>query len=203
MPRPALTEAQRRETRRSIRQAAAKLYAENGFADISARKVAESAGVSVGTLYSYFDNLTELMQSLWKEPVTRLLADLETTLADIDCPLDRLRRLLQMYADFAVEESTTYRGAFLFVRPQALKQPTPVALDQDRFFSLLMNTVVAAQSEGLIRAGNPQTLAQTLWSGVHGAIALPTNIDRLALDPPAEALPVMIDALLSWLQTTD
>ena len=39
MPRPALTEEQRRETRRKIRRAAAELYAENGLADISARAV--------------------------------------------------------------------------------------------------------------------------------------------------------------------
>ena len=60
MPRPALTEEQRRETRRQIRQAASDMYAENGLSDISARAIAKRAGVSVGTIYSHFANLTDL-----------------------------------------------------------------------------------------------------------------------------------------------
>jgi AcrR family transcriptional regulator len=64
VPRPALTDKQRRETRLRNFTAAAELCAENGFRDISARTIADKAGVSVGTLYTNFDNLKDLMQSL-------------------------------------------------------------------------------------------------------------------------------------------
>lgn len=77
MPRPALTDEQRKLTRRAIREVAVELYAESGFTDISARKVAERAGIRVGSLYKYFKNLTELMQSLWKMSVIRLVSELE------------------------------------------------------------------------------------------------------------------------------
>ena len=81
-------------------------------------------------------------------------------------------------------------------------KPDPVALDDDRFFSLLCNSVRDAQDQGLIRNGEPQALAQILWAGLHGAIALPMNLDRLALDPPEDAAKRMIETLLEWLQTT-
>ena len=200
MPRPALTEEQRRETRRRIQKAAAKLYAKNGFKDISARKVAEEAGVSVGSLYSYFDNLTELMQSLWKEPVRRLLKDLEASLPEITDPLTRLRTFLETYVAFANDQRSTYRGAFLFVRPETHDKPKPTALADDRLFSMLRDAVAAAQAKGQVRSGDPDLLAQLLWSGVHGAIALPQNIDRLALAKSEQVGPAMIDALLEWLQ---
>jgi len=93
-----------------------------------------------------------------------------------------------------------YRGAFLYVRPESHEKPTPVNPEEDRFFSLFRNTVSAAQQHKLIRSGDPDVMAQILWSGLHGAIALPLNLDRLALEPPEQATEHMIDALLEWLK---
>lgn len=199
MARPALTEEQRRETRRNIRRAAARLYAENGLAEISARAIAEQAGVSVGTLYSYFDNLTELMQSLWKEPVSRLITELEVALDGTENPLRKLQLLLDAYGRFAIEHHNVYRGAFLYVRPEAHQKPTQVSLEDDRFFNLFQKAVIEGQEQGLVRAGEPAVLAQTLWGGMHGAIALPLNLDRVALAPPQEAVQQMSEALIEWI----
>lgn len=200
MPRPALTDEQRRQTRRRIRQAAAQLYAENGITDISARAIAKSAGVSVGTLYSYFENLTELMQSLWKEPVARWLSRLEALSSDIDDPRQRLRALLESYAGFATIEHGVYRGAFLFVRPDSLEKPDKLDLEHDRFATLLRNAIREGQQQGQFRNGNPSSLAQTLWAGMHGAIALPANLDRLAFDSAEQLSSNMVELLMQWLE---
>ncbi|MEM1229548.1 MAG: TetR/AcrR family transcriptional regulator [Pseudomonadota bacterium] len=202
MPRPALTEAQRRETRRRIQQAAAAVYARGGLADITARKIADEAGIAVGSLYSYFDNLTELMQSLWKQPVRRLLKELDGELEGIEDPWLRLETFTRLYARFALEQRSTYRGAFMFVRPESRPAPERRPLEEDPFFSRLREVIERAQGSGQVRSGDPVQLAQTLWAGLHGATALPQNIDRLALDPPEQQLPRMIDALLQWLRAS-
>jgi len=200
MARPALTDEQRRLTRRNIRNAAAVLYASNGLADISVRAVAEKAGISVGTLYAHFSSLTELMQSLWKEPLTRLIEELEKNIKAKEDSLEKLQVLLEGYANFAHSHLGIYRGAFLYVRPELHEQPTKVNLAEDRFFGLFRRTVIAAQKQGLARDGDPDLLAQTLWSGIHGAIALPQNVDRLALAEPNETAPLMIEALINWIR---
>lgn len=200
MARPALTEEQRRQTRRRIQQAAAELYAESGFNDITARKIAGRAGVSVGSLYSYFDNLTELMQSLWKGPVRRLQKEMDAALAADEEPLARLRIFLERYAQFALTERATYRGAFMFVRPETQTKPDPVPLEQDPLFAALRGIILAGQDQGQIRDGDTNQIAQTIWSGIHGAVALPLSIDRLALSPPEQALPLMVETLLEWAQ---
>ena len=184
MPRPALTPEKREATRRRIRQAAAELYASDGKTDVSARAIAEKAGVSTGTLYQYFDNLRELLQSLWKEPVSRFLEDFLAISQRTSDPRKRLRKLLGAYIAFATGEDQLYRGAFLFVRPDSHPKPTPVALKEDRLFSILRGAVADGQKAGVFRKGDPSKITQLLWAGVHGSIALPTNIDRLALDPP-------------------
>lgn len=200
MPRPALTPEQRQKTRRLIQQAAADLFASNGAKDISVRAIADSAGVSVGTIYAHFTNLTELMQSLWKQPAKRLISDLEAVAQSIEHPQQRLRALLETYAKFADEQHAVYRGAFLYVRPESHKQPEPVALSDDRLFSMLQSTISAGQAQGIFINGDASQLTQTLWSAIHGAIALPINIDRLALDKSSARVQDMIELMLSWLE---
>ncbi len=60
--------------------------------------------------------------------------------------------------------------------------------DDLALFASIRRAVEAGQSAGLIRDGDPRLLAQLLWSGVHGALALPINIDTYDLiDGPTVA----------------
>ena len=183
MPRPALTPEQKQENRRRIRQAAAALFAENGISSISARAIATKAGVSVGNIYANFDSLTELMQSLWKEPLNRLLSEMEATAAKSIDPEQRLRKLIDQYVTFATEQHAVYRGAFMFVRPQSLDKPSKVDVEEDRFFTLFKQTIKDGQASGQFVSGNATQLTHLLWAALHGAIALPVNLDRLDLTP--------------------
>ena len=183
MPRPALTPEQKQENRRRIRQAAAALFAENGISSISARAIATKAGVSVGNIYANFDSLTELMQSLWKEPLNRLLSEMEVTAAKSIDPEQRLRKLIDQYVTFATEQHAVYRGAFMFVRPQSLDKPSKVDVEEDRFFTLFKQTIKDGQASGQFVSGNATQLTHLLWAALHGAIALPVNLDRLDLTP--------------------
>lgn len=202
MPRPVLTSEQRRATRHLIRKAAADLYAKDGSKRVSVRSIAERAGVSVGTIYANFANLTELMQSLWKEPAKRLFTDLEKITDALDNPKEKLVAILQNYMRFAVEHHAVYRGAFLHVRPAEHAQPEPVQPAEDRFFSLIATAIEAGQQEGLFRKGDTSMLTQLVWSAIHGAIALPINIDRLALDTSEKVVQEMLDLMLEWLEST-
>ena len=50
-----------------------------------------------------------------------------------------------------------------------------------------------------MRAGDAEAMAQLIWAGLHGANALPINIDLLALSEPARMSEGMLDLLLDWL----
>ena len=199
MARPALTEEQRREIRRRIREAAAALYATEGLAEISARAIAKEAGVSVGTIYSHFANLAELMQSLWRQPVRQLVRDLAETAAGEGTALQRLRRLMQIYVDFAFTERAVYRGAFLFVRPDAHDKPETVPINQAGIAAPFIQVIREAQGEGSVRGGDAVALAQMVWAGLHGALALPQNVDRVAYQAPETMASDMADLLMAWL----
>ena len=199
MPRPAATPEQRDETRRRIRAAAAELFLEKGPGAVSVRGIAERAGISVGTLYGYFDNLTDLMRSLWKEPLARANETFLGVAADHADPCARIEALLRAYVEFAVRSEGTYRGAFLFVRPESAAKPDPKALTSMVFFRLLAEAIEEAQAQGRARPGSAIAHGQILWASVHGALGIPVNIDGLAFDAPAELAERMVSTQLQWL----
>lgn len=203
MPRTAVTPEQRQQTRNKIRDAASKLIStHSGRLDkISARAIAKEAGVSVGTIYSYYENLSELGQSLWQEPVDELRRQFSADADKVDDPVGRIRLLLEHYARFATEEHAVFKGAFLFVRPDSMKKPDKVDLNDEMYFCYLRDAIIEGQNSRQIRSGDPSALAQTLWAGVHGALALPTTLDRFAFDSPREMADHMINSLLSLITT--
>lgn len=202
MARPNHSKQQKEEIRNKIRAAASKLYKENGGTNITARKVATEAGVSTGTLYAYFDNLSEILQSLWREPVRRLIADMELLNNEIDCPKERLRALLLKYIEFSEQSASVFRNSFLFVRPEGIEPPPKVDLERDRFFQLFRTTLREGQRTGQFRKGELNELTQILLSAVHGSIALPINLHRLALDSSSNVPYKMVDTMLDWLTQT-
>lgn len=196
MARPFSTPEQREEVRRKIRHAAAGIYRRDGIAAISARSIATEAGVSVGAIYAHFGDLKTLMQSFWTGHVERQNERFRALAASHPEPIARLRALLQAYLEFGVENSELYRNAFLFVRPDSHEKPQPVPLDAVDFPRLLVQALREGQAAGRIVAGDPAQLAQILWSGLHGCLALPANIDRIAFSPVKEIAPLMVEALL-------
>ena len=196
MARPKATPEQKEQTRRSIQAAAAELYRAQGLSAISARAVATKAGVSVGTIYSYFGDLTGLMQSLWTGRVAQQDKVFRALASEYELPLDRIEALLEAYLKFGIEQATLYRNALMFVRPTNLDVPDKQALSGYAFPSLIRQAIADGQALETIIPGDPDQLTQLLWSGAHGALALPVNMDRLALQPAAEMIEATVAGLL-------
>lgn len=203
MPRPAATDEDRDAQRQRIRRAAAELHREGGPAAVTVRGVARRAGVSTGLLYSYFANLSDLMRSLWMVPIAELgrtLTAVETAVAD---PVERIERLLEAYVDFTVEHEETHRGLLLWVRPPDSTTDRNDDPDGLALFAALRRAVEDGQRHGDVRDGDARILAQLLWSGVHGALALPVNIDTYDLAGGPTMAGEMIPALVRSITKED
>lgn len=196
MARPKASPEHRAEVRRSIQQAAVELYRSEGLSGVSARAVAKKAGVSVGTIYSYFGDLSGLGQSLWEPQIAQLDVEFRSLAARHKAPLARIEALLRAYIAFGTEQTELYRNALMFVRPSALAAPDKQALTEFAFPTLLRAAIQDGQASGEISNTDPQVLVQILWSGAHGALALPINLDRVALLSSASIGAPLIEVLL-------
>ncbi|MEM7143397.1 MAG: TetR/AcrR family transcriptional regulator, partial [Actinomycetota bacterium] len=200
MSRPPATPEQREDRRRQIRRAAYELFSEGGHAAVTARSVAERAGVSPGHIYNYFDSLSDLMRSLWSQPAAAFGRQLVAAAEAEPDPLARIHTLLETLATYLDANPDMLRGAYLFVRNATMPAADVQPLEDVTFHRLLRDAVAEGQATGVIREGDPDHLAQLLWSGLHGAVGLPVNVDRFALAPAADITPQMIELLMAWVE---
>jgi AcrR family transcriptional regulator len=203
MARPPATEEQRERQRGRIRAAAVEIYRETGIAGVSIRAVAARAGVSQGTIYSYFTNRATLLRSLWIEPVGRAGRELEELAATIVDPVERLRAILEHYVEFALGNPDVHRGAMLYVRPSSYPQPDPLPIDELTLFRLLAETLQELDAAGRLDADDPRLTAELMWAAVHGALGLAINSDVFAVTPAAQLAPPMIDLIIGAVLTDD
>jgi len=61
VPRPALTERRKAQTRREIAEHALELFVRNGYSAVGADAIADAAGVSLRTFYRYFSGKDEVL----------------------------------------------------------------------------------------------------------------------------------------------
>lgn len=163
---------------------------------MSVRAVAKRAGVSTGLLYSYFANLSELNRSLWMGPIAELGRSLAEAERDTPDPVDRIRRLLETYVAFTTTHIDTHRWLLLWVRPPNSTTDRNDDPDELMLFASLRRAIEDGQADGSVRTGDPRVMAQILWSGVHGALALPINIDTYDLANGPDIAGEMITTLV-------
>ncbi|WP_420042423.1 TetR family transcriptional regulator [Bordetella genomosp. 9] len=135
----------------AILQAAAQVLSKEGAARFTTARVAEKAGVSVGSVYQYFPNkaaiLFRLQADEWKQTTGLLSRILEDTARP---PLDRLRTLVHAFIRSECEEAEMrvalndaaplYRDA-----PEALEVRTAADRTFERFMEELLPGIPGAK----------------------------------------------------------
>ncbi|MFJ6988091.1 MULTISPECIES: TetR/AcrR family transcriptional regulator [unclassified Streptomyces] len=100
-PRKRPRQQRSRETVAAILEGAAQIFEREGYERTTTNRVAERAGVSIGTLYQYFPNKDALLWALGEEHVTELARSVEEVFAQagaLDLPLDEtVGRLLEAF----------------------------------------------------------------------------------------------------------
>lgn len=164
--------------------------AERGLSGLKARDLAAAAGCALGAIYTAFDDLDELILRVNLRTLERLDTELTRALAEGE-PSQALARLACSYLGFARREEKSWRA--LFEHRLASGGPVPDWYEQarDRLFGLLDAPLALLLPGQDARAR--ASLAQTLFSAVHGVVALGLE-EKVAETPPA-----VLDAQLNLL----
>ena len=196
MARPRATPEQREAQQQRIRRAALEIYEASGIDGVSIRGVAARAGVSQGTIYSYFDDRGALLRSLWLGPVIKVSDELEQLAASIGDPVERIRALLHAYIEFALANPDVHRGAMLFVRPTSSPTPESSPPEALAFYRLMLESVQQLTDSAGLPLREPDISVELLWAAVHGALGLAINTDAYQLSAAEELAPRMVDLIM-------
>jgi AcrR family transcriptional regulator len=179
------------EKDQQIRDAAVRLINEMGFAGASMAKIAKAAGVSPATIYLYFKNKDDMVQTLYLDLKQRMLrAMLEGT--DQEKTLKaKLRRAWRNYHALHASRPEVYRFCEQFFNSPHIRTLPPEQVA--RVYAPLAALFAAAEEQGLIR---PQPFAVT-FSYMFGPLGLLVKLDAAG---GATRTPEELDALfdMAW-----
>ena len=184
--------AQRRSRlRERLLDAAGQTISARGLSGLKARDLAAEAGCALGAIYTAFDDLDELILRVNVATLERLEAALDAALRDAG-PAQALLALARAYLDFARREEPSWRALFEHRLARGAPVPDWYAQARNRLFGRLEAPLaeLLPQQDSADRA----RLARTLFSAVHGVVALGLE-EKIAATPP-ETLDAQLETLV-------
>ncbi|WP_140848646.1 TetR/AcrR family transcriptional regulator [Paracoccus sp. FO-3] len=97
------------DTRSTILEAAARLYADTGYAAVSMRDVAREVGVTQANLYHHFNGKDDLIRATLTHVFTRKANRISELLERDDLPGDRLIQFADLFVDLLSEDRVFFR----------------------------------------------------------------------------------------------
>ncbi len=161
--------------RERLIDAAERTIAANGLAGLRARDLAGEAGCAVGTIYNVFEHLDELILCVG----LRTLAMLDTALGAVglarpygsaeEAAVD-LVHLALAYLEFAARHAVRWRALFEHRMSEARPLPQWFVEQQHQLFAQVERPLVTLLPD--LDPDARRILARTLFSAVHGIVAL-------------------------------
>ncbi|MFP6622736.1 MAG: TetR/AcrR family transcriptional regulator [Myxococcota bacterium] len=102
-PRKRPRQQRSRATVDAIVEAAARVFAEGGYAGGSTNRIAEQAGVAIGSLYEYFPNKAAILVAVAERHLDRMTADVEEMLADPEAGAPSLQVWVARFVEAMLE----------------------------------------------------------------------------------------------------
>jgi AcrR family transcriptional regulator len=163
---------EKEQLRHQILSAARELFVNEGYENVSMRKIADKIEYSPTTIYLYFKDKADLLDSVCKETLLNLLNTLDLLKRDKSDPVEVLRKSGKAYVEFGLKYPQDYKLTFV-VRPQFQKglglQEGSVG---ERVFDYLRAMVSECIRQERFRQVDVEITGQALWSAVHGVTLL-------------------------------
>lgn len=190
------------ETRQSILDAARELFVTDGIEATTMRAISAKIGYTATAIYHHFRDKAALIEELCIADFTAL-GHAMYRIGRIEDPVERLRRIGQAYADFAIANPSQYRFMFMTSQRQGPSDcvGNPSQKPDEDAYGFLFATV----SEGIAamrfrpELSNPHELSQMFWASTHGVVSLwltHATDPYIQWHPPLETVRTLIDVAI-------
>ena len=192
---------EREELRSRIVEAAGHLFVEEGFENVSIRKIAEKIEYAPSTIYLYFRDKTELLQTICGDTFEQLNTRLRGLFDDDRDPLDQIRAGARAYIEFGIAHPNHYLVTFCLPAkqdPEHREKMAGVKLAGLQVYDLLRQCVRRGMESGRLTSGDLDTTSQNIWMFMHGTTSLLINSTCQPTFPWAESA-ALIDSSIEMI----
>ena len=148
------------------------ILAKEGIGALSLRRVARRAGVSHAAPYAHFTDKQALVAAISTEGYQRLYERIFQAVQEVQGdPARQLSEVVWAYVQFALESPEHFKITFSGFLKQEKDFPEFVAISK-KSFGLVLKVVSDCQEAGVLKPGDSELLAVSIWSGMHGFVSL-------------------------------
>ena len=172
-----------------LRDAAMRLFAERGVAQVSIRDLAEAAGVARGTIYNNFPSVETLFEAIATQLTSAMQERIEQTAQGVDDPARRLSNGVRLFIRQAHEEPSWGRFVVRFgASTPTLRELLNGALAKD---------LAAGMQSGRfsLRPGQVESAVAVLSGGVLAAMSMVLEGHRTWRDSGADTAEFVLRAV--------
>lgn len=175
----------REEVRAALIDAAERAITARGLGGLKAREIAQEVGCALGTIYTLFADLDELILEVNR----RTLILFDAWIAGVPAPPDEadpvaeLVRLARAYLAFARANPLRWRALFQHRLGEERTPPDWYVAEQGRLFHQIERPLRRLRPD--LPDAERQLLARSLFSATHGLVSLGLDEKLTALDPVA------------------
>lgn len=174
------------EKKELIRQAAVKVIAREGFYNTKTSKIADEAGVAVGTIYNYFNSKDEILEYIFEVEFEKRI----NYLKELDGKELSIYEKLNMFIEKHFQEiKNNLDTAQILVREKEFPKTgdfSSILSYLNEIPSLLESMLVEAKEKGEIRDQNPTIIAGLIFGALQGVVEKALRTNNLELLDNAE-----------------
>ena len=148
---PGSRKLSREDRRRAIIDAAVEVFAKKGFFGARVSEIAEQAQVADGTIYLYFKSKDDLLISLFEEKMQEIIQGLESILADVRTPEEKIEKYVIAHLTLVATQPTLMQVLTIELRQSArfIKEYSPKGFG--KYLSLIGSILEEGQQTGVFR----------------------------------------------------
>lgn len=186
-----------------VLDAAQEIVAAQGLSALKARDLARKADCSLGAIYTVFVDLDALVLAVNGRTLSQLEAQLaaypEPASSGFAAITEWLVALSRIYLDFAAENRLSWRALFEFRMAEGKELPEAERDRHNALFAFIERPLAIVGIEPDRQAR--QLLARSLFSAVHGMVALglEEKLARMPLEVLKEQVALVVKAVLRGL----
>lgn len=161
------------DLRRLILDTARHLLVQDGYTNLSMRKIASEIGYSATSIYLHFDNKDMLLHALIDEGMKQLYDSLSSIAArHQDAPVDRLEALCDGFISFGLANPEYYEIMFQ-LRPERMERYPPEKYrEARRNLDFFRSALAEGDHAGEFDVNDAGVSASAVWASLHGTVSL-------------------------------
>ncbi|WP_280481845.1 TetR/AcrR family transcriptional regulator [Nocardia cyriacigeorgica] len=151
-------------TRQTLLEAGARLFAERAYADLSAEELVRAAGLTRGALYHHFDGKKGLFEAVVDDLEQQAAQRIRAAIDSAADPVERVERAMGAFLDVCVEP--VYRHIVLLQGPIALGWRRWREVDQRHLGGLVVEGARNLLESGRIQPHPPELIASAFYGAL-------------------------------------